>query len=113
MILNTSEAAVCCSSDSVRSSVALAQLIEQPRVLYGDDGLSGEALHQLDLLVGEFTHLLAINYKGTDEFVLLQHWYDENGPSTGIIHDLGKRWILDVTPFCPDVGNVNDVLRSS
>ena len=32
---------------------ALAQLVEQPRVLDGDDGLGGEVLHQLDLLVGE------------------------------------------------------------
>ena len=28
-----------------------AQLVEQPRVLDGDDGLSGEVLYQLDLLV--------------------------------------------------------------
>ncbi len=27
-----------------------AQLVEQPRVLDGDDGLRGEVLHQLDLL---------------------------------------------------------------
>ena len=32
---------------------ALAQLIEQPGVLDGDDGLIGEILHQLNLLVGE------------------------------------------------------------
>ena len=40
---------------------ALAQLVEQPRVLDGDDGLGGEVLHQLDLLVGERPHLLAID----------------------------------------------------
>ena len=38
-----------------------AQLVEQARVLDRDDGLSGEILHQLDLLVGERAHLLAIN----------------------------------------------------
>ena len=37
---------------------ALAQLVEQPGVLDGDDGLGGEVLHQLDLLVGEGAHLL-------------------------------------------------------
>ena len=37
---------------------ALAQLVEQARVLDGDDGLRGEVLHQLDLLVGEGAHLL-------------------------------------------------------
>ena len=31
----------------------LAQLVEQPRVLDGDDGLSGEVRDQRDLLVGE------------------------------------------------------------
>ena len=40
---------------------ALAQLVEQPRVLDGDDGLGGEVLHQLDLLVGEWADLLAID----------------------------------------------------
>ena len=32
---------------------ALAQLVEQPRILDGDDGLRGEVRHKLDLLVGE------------------------------------------------------------
>ena len=36
---------------------ALAQLVEQPRVLDGDDGLGSEVFHQLDLLVGEGPHL--------------------------------------------------------
>ena len=38
---------------------ALAQFVEQPRVLDGDDGLRGEVLHQLDLFVGERANLLA------------------------------------------------------
>ena len=37
-----------------------AQLVEQARVLDGDDGLVGEVRHQLDLLVGERAHLLPI-----------------------------------------------------
>src|SRR4029077_12311650 len=32
-----------------------SQLVEQPRILYGDDGLGGEVLHQRDLLVGKRT----------------------------------------------------------
>ena len=52
MTCSTSEVAVCCSSDSVSSRCA-AQLVEQPRVLDGDDGLIGEGADQLDLLVGE------------------------------------------------------------
>ena len=43
MTFSTSEVAVCCSSDSVRSRCA-AQLVEQPGVLDGDHGLGGEVL---------------------------------------------------------------------
>ena len=39
------------------------QFVEQPRVLDGDDGLSGEALYQFNLLVGEGADFLAINGK--------------------------------------------------
>ena len=60
MTLSTSEVAVCCSS--AREIVgALTQFVKQPRVLDGDDGLRGEVLHQLDLLVGERTDFLAID----------------------------------------------------
>ena len=39
-------------------SGALAQFVEQPRVLNGDDGLGGEILNQRDLLVGKRPHFL-------------------------------------------------------
>ena len=38
-----------------------AQLIKQPRILDGDDGLGGEVLDQLDLLVGERPYFLTVN----------------------------------------------------
>ena len=44
MTFSTSEVAVCCSSDFGEIVGALAQLVEQPRVLDGDDGLRGEIL---------------------------------------------------------------------
>ena len=50
---------------------ALAQLVEQPRVLDGDDGLGGEVLHQLDLLVGEWLDLLAVDDDRADELIVL------------------------------------------
>ena len=53
--------------------VQLVEIIEQPRVLDRDDGLRGKILHQLDLLVGEGAHLLAIDGDGTDEFIVFQH----------------------------------------
>jgi hypothetical protein len=50
---------------------ALAQLVEQPGVLDRDDGLGREVGHQLGLLVGEWTHFLAIDDKGADQLVLV------------------------------------------
>ena len=52
-------------------SGALPQFVEQPRVLDGDDGLGGEVLDQLDLLVGEGTNFLAVQDERADQFVLL------------------------------------------
>src|SRR5215831_16610559 len=51
----------------------LAQLVEQARVLDGDDGLGGEIAHQLDLLVGERPYLLAVDGNGAEQLVLLEH----------------------------------------
>ena len=73
MTLSTSAVAVCCCSDST-------QLVEQSRVLDGDDGLSGEVLDQLNLLVGERADLLAIDENGADQLVILQHWHLDQGP---------------------------------
>ena len=78
MTLSTSPVAVCCSSDFGEIVGALAQFVEQPRVLDGDHRLRGEVLHQLDLLVGEWSHLLAINDYCADQFVLLEHRHDED-----------------------------------
>ena len=50
MTLNTSLVAVCWCSAS--QSSPLAQLLEQARVLDGDDRLGGEVRDQLDLLIG-------------------------------------------------------------
>src|SRR5262245_4853807 len=49
----------------------LAQLVEQPGVLDGDDGLLGKIADQLDLLVGERPHFLAVDGDGPDQLVFL------------------------------------------
>src|SRR3974377_835904 len=67
---STSEVAVCCSNDSRKIGRALAQLIEQPRILDGDDGLCGEVLHQLDLLISEGQYLLTINRDSPNQLPL-------------------------------------------
>ena len=86
MTLSTSAVAVCCCSDSQISCAA--QLVEQARVLDGDDGLSGEVRDQLDLLVGERTDLLAVDGDRTDQLVVLEHRHDQQGPSAA---ELGER----------------------
>src|SRR5262249_42323780 len=52
---------------------ALAQFLEQSRVLDGDDGLRGEVFDQFDLLVGEAAYLLPIYANSTNELIILQH----------------------------------------
>ena len=66
MTLSTSAVAVCCCE-------RFAQLVEQPGVLDGDDGLVGEVREQLDLLVGERPHLLTVDVDRADQLVVLEH----------------------------------------
>ena len=51
---------------------ALPQLIEQPRILYGDDGLRREVRDQLDLLVSKRADFFAKNADGTDQLSIFQ-----------------------------------------
>src|SRR5580704_7344774 len=62
---------------------ALAQLIEQPRVLDGDHRLGGEIAHQLDLFVGEGPDLPAINIERADHLVVFEHGDDDDGTHPG------------------------------
>ena len=62
----------------------LAQLFEQAGVLDGDDGLSGEILHQLDLLVGEWSHFGAVDEERAEQLVLFDHWHRDGGSRTTI-----------------------------
>ena len=52
---------------------ALAQFVEQPRVLDRDHRLRGEILHQLDLLAGKRAYLLAVDHESADQLVVLEH----------------------------------------
>src|ERR1700730_11478240 len=52
-----------------------AQLVEQPRVLYGDDGLAGKAREQRDLFIAEGPDLLAVDVDCTKHIGFFQHWY--------------------------------------
>ena len=74
-----------------------AQLVEQAGVLDGDDGLGGEVLDQLDLLVGERPNLLAVDDDGADQLVLLEHRHAEKRPRTAEFDDGDRaRIALDI-----------------
>src|SRR6516225_8576592 len=51
----------------------MAQFVEQSRVLDGDDGLGGEVLDEINLLVSKREHLGAIDYNSAHQLVLFQH----------------------------------------
>src|SRR5262245_1442973 len=51
------------------------QLVEQASVFDRDDALRSEVCKQLDLLVGERPHLLAIDGNRADNLALLEHRY--------------------------------------
>jgi hypothetical protein len=52
----------------------LPQLVEQPRILDGDDGLTREVLDQHDLLVGEWPDFLPVDDDSADQQIILEHW---------------------------------------
>src|SRR5262249_55357397 len=75
--------------------------------LDGNDGLRGEVLDQIYLLIVEGSDLLAIDSDRTNQVVLLEHRYDQKRPSSG---NLGNRLI---GIFRSDVGDVCDLPRVS
>src|SRR6516162_1135257 len=84
---------------------ALVQLVEQAGVLYRDNGLSGEVLDQLDLLVGEWADLLAIDDNAANQLILLEHWHLNERARPG---ELDQRRTC-VWLFHRAVGNLDDL----
>src|SRR5262249_57999613 len=60
----------------------LPQLVEEPRVLDGDDGLRGEVLDKLDLLVGEGLDFLTEHIDRANQPTGLDHRNGQYGPIT-------------------------------
>src|SRR6516165_4328581 len=90
------------------------QLVEQPRVLDGDDGLFGEILDQRDLLVGKRAHLLAVNTERADQLIPLEYRYRQYGPRATVNGDSGRSESLggiEVTLFGANIGNVDCLPR--
>ena len=60
----------------------LGEFLEQPRVLYGDDGLVGEGFEQLDLHRGKSTLPFSANMDNTNSHTVAQKWSREYGADT-------------------------------
>ena len=74
MTFSTSEVAVCCCSDS-RSSLS-------SRVFsIAMTACAAKFCHQLDLLVGEWTDLLAVDADRADQLVVFEYWHDDGRAS--------------------------------
>jgi hypothetical protein len=88
---------------------ALVQLVEQPRVLDGDDGLAGEARDQRDLLVGKRAHLLTVQGEHADQLVLLEHRHEEDGAHSSQLDagDHCRQTLPGVALFRCRIGEVN------
>src|SRR5262249_17408368 len=87
-----------------------AKLVEQPRVLDGDDGLISEILDQPDLFVGERADFLPVDGDRTDQLVLFEHRDTEKGTgATGVNKPNERRGAFDVGLLRPKVRNVNNL----
>src|SRR5215831_4531621 len=89
------------------------QLVEQPGILDGNDGLVGETLDQLDLLVGERSNLLPKNVDNTNQLALFEHRDREHCSKAAQFNGFDDR----SKPFsvglrCPDVRDLDDLLRA-
>ena len=66
---------------------ALAQFIEQPRILDGDDGLRGKVLNYCNLFVSKRTHFLAKNGNASDQIVFFEHRNSKQSASASKVRE--------------------------
>ena len=91
-----------------------AQLAEQACILDGDDRLTGEARHQIDLLACEPANGLPENGDRTDEPVLLQHRHKQDGPGAAEFDQLHDRpETRQIVRLLPGVCDVNRLTAQS
>jgi len=59
---------------------------------YASDGLGGKISKQLDLLVSEGPHFLAVDYNLSDKLVIFEHRHTEYGARAGKLEDRNPLW---------------------
>ena len=93
MTFSTSEVAVCCSSNSERSSVRWRSSLSSRVFSIAITAWAAKFGHQLDLLVGERPHLLAVDRDHADRLAVLEQRNANDGPKPAI---RGRHAITDV-----------------
>src|SRR5262245_3459430 len=88
------------------------QFIKETGILDGDDGLGGEVLNQLYLLIGEWLPLLTVNDNRADQLVVLQHRRGSKSPRATQFGEVPERPIFNPILYFRDVGDVCDLPRS-
>ncbi len=78
MTWSTSDVAVCCSSDSVRSSVRWRSSVNSRVFSMAMTAWAAKFVHQVDLLVGEWPNLLTVHADDADQFIFLEHRHDSS-----------------------------------
>ena len=103
MTLSTSAVAVCCWSDS-RSSLS-------NRVFsIAMTAWAAKFVHQLNLLVGERTDLLAIDGNCADQLALLEHWHRHEAAGALELRQGNDSAVFsDVGLIGAEVGNVDNL----
>ena len=94
---------------------ALAQFIEQPRILNGDNGLGSETGQQFDLLVIGRPDFLAIDGNRTDKHIFLQQRDGKERTDAGNLYagDCHRVAFNGVWRIGLEIGDMDDLLSLS
>ena len=90
---------------------ALAQFVEQPRILDGDDGLGGKTRQQVDLCLAEGTNFLAIDRDQADQLIVLEHRHRDQAAHAGQFYEAAFLRIFVRGCFRRHVGDLDGALR--
>src|SRR3974390_1339796 len=78
---------------------ALAQFVQQPRVLDGDDSLRSEVLDEIDLFGGKRPYFLSVDRDDPHQLVLLDHRHRNNRAIAAEICSCDHEWIAPAVDF--------------
>ena len=108
MTLRTSAVAVCCCNNFGEIVGALAQLVEEPGILDGDNRLRSEIPDQIDLFVGECLDVLSVDGDGANQLIVLEHRNAQQGAgATGIDKPNEGRRTFGIGRLRPKVGDMD------